>query len=308
MGDHWSNMWDYLESTGWMGTNVVVWWLKCSQHNSVYLPHLIFVNRNCCVCTHSHVCLHVRPAASLPSAYITAECFGSTNLGCISGDLVQSVNGISVADRRSVVPTGRCLAKQCFLLILWSSAGVSTSLTVQHPLFLCLVAHYRWRSSWIYCLLTSLILFHSLTLKPFVDSLNPTCSRPEWSQSGWRPLFVIQWYFFGGDGVSLVMFASLSSVPAMVGPNQHMATHIVILTVTQCVIHASSCAQLFIQTTHTFALPPPPLLCFPSVRLSLSFSHANHEREMSWPLFVRTFYFYLYSTYFLPPYAFDFLF
>lgn len=106
---------------------------------------------------------------------------------------------------------------------------------------------------------------------------------------------MIQWYFFGGDGVSLVMFASLSSVPAMAGPNQHMATHILVLTVTQCVIHASSCAQLFMQTTHTFALPPPPLLCFPSVRLSLSFSHANHEREISWPLFLRTFYFYLYS-------------
>lgn len=48
------------------------------------------------------------------------------------------------------------------------------------------------------------------------------------------------------------------------------------------VIHASSCAQLFMRTAHSLALPLPlSSLCFSAACLSLSFSHVNHECEMT---------------------------
>lgn len=97
------------------------------------------------------------------------------------------------------------------------------------------------------------------------------------------PLRIETFHEWGWAGGLLVTFASFilqSSIPASVGPNQHMATQILVFTVTQCVIHASSCAQLFIHTTHSLVLPLP-LSSLLSVCLSFFFSRANLECEMT---------------------------
>lgn len=68
---------------------------------------------------------------------------------------------------------------------------------------------------------------------------------------------------------------------------------ILVFTVTQCVIHASSCAQLFIHTTHSLAVPLP----LSTVRLSLSLCNSckswiwKWHRGMSGPPSVREFHF-----------------
>lgn len=145
------------------------------------------------------------------------------------------------------------------------------------------------------CSLTYLILVHPLSFQLFVDLLTHSCKAVCGFFQGhylYMPSSGIDTFHECGWGF-LVTFASFilqSSSPTSVGSNQHMAAHILVFTVTQCVIHASSCAQLFIHTAHTFALVLPlSSPAFLSACLSLPFP-ANHQCEitLSGPPFMRT--------------------
>lgn len=90
-----------------------------------------------CVGVWSHVCLHGHLSASLPNAYIT-ERFGSTNLGYISEDLIQSVNGpqISSADWEMSSREVFCVNPPICQCVNWIYG-----LSFRISLFNCSVAH-----------------------------------------------------------------------------------------------------------------------------------------------------------------------
>lgn len=175
---------------------------------------------------------------SMSNAYITAERFGSTNLGCISGDLIQPVNGISRADPLISSADWETSSREALALNPPISQRVSwcDSLSFFMPLF----NRSLWIDSfsstigcsfssfnllfihWVLNHLSGYLIIHAQLLNVYSSFRGHYLYMP--------PLRIDTFDDWGGGGGRcrrgglLVTFASLilqSSIPASVGPNQH---------------------------------------------------------------------------------------
>lgn len=97
------------------------------------------------------------------------------------------------------------------------------------------------------------------------------------------PLCIDTFHDWEGEGAGLlVTFASFilqSSIPASVGPNQHMATHILVFTVTQCYSCVVMCS--IIHTHNPLACPPSTTL-LPLFFLCMSLALLRSCKSWMW--------------------------